>query len=122
MAGTKGFGNARAVANLFAQIGERQAARIIDLKNGDVRVDGAAAFILERDDVLGPKVQDLSTDSIAWGELEAMTGLSSVKNSIRSLFRLVQTNLELEEEEKPQQQISLNRLFLGISAILFSIF
>jgi SpoVK/Ycf46/Vps4 family AAA+-type ATPase len=101
---------------MFDQVRERQAARIIAETDRGSQVKGAAAFNLERDDILGPKITDLSSGSVAWTELERMTGLQSVKNSIQSLFSLVQTNLELEEEEKPQHQVSLNRLFLGISS------
>jgi hypothetical protein len=99
---------------VFDSVRERQAARIINQKNRGIRVDGTAAFILERDDILGPKIHDLSAGSATWAELERMVGLRSVKDSIQSLFQLVQTNMELEEEEKSQHHVSLNRLFLGM--------
>jgi hypothetical protein len=92
---------------------ERQANRIIRQKNSGIRITGLDAFCLVRDDVLGPKVTDLSNSSSAWQELDRMVGLRAVKKSALSLFSLVQTNLELEEEEKPLQQVALNRLFLG---------
>lgn len=69
---------------------------------------------------MGPRITDLRTSSSAWQELDTMTGLESVKKSVTSLFNLVQTNLELEEEEKPLQAVSLNRIFLGKTQLRYS--
>jgi hypothetical protein len=42
-----------------------------------------------------------------------MRGLASVKDSVHTLLELIRTNAELEDQEKPLKDISLNRLLLG---------
>jgi replication-associated recombination protein RarA len=111
MRGSVGFGNARAVSNLFETVQRRQSARIREMQN-DMR-PGVDLFCFERDDLLGPPVDDIEKTCKAWQELDQMTGLTSVKQTIKNLFELVKTNAVLEEQEKPQRAIALNRLFLG---------
>jgi hypothetical protein len=42
-----------------------------------------------------------------------MRGLASVKDSVNTLLELIRTNAELEDQEKPLKDITLNRLLLG---------
>ncbi|KAG5175822.1 P-loop containing nucleoside triphosphate hydrolase protein, partial [Tribonema minus] len=103
--GTRGFGNARAVRILFDKVMQRQTARLN-------RAPGADPFTLERSDLLGENVPDLSA-SDAWRQLQGLIGLASVKRSIANLAELVKTNAALELEGRPLRNVSLNRLFLG---------
>eukprot|EP00884_Botryococcus_braunii_P010986 jgi/Botrbrau1/1988/Bobra.0052s0030.1 len=109
MRGRAGFGNARAVRNFYEQVLKRQSARVIEQREagGDPE-----PLVLVRDDLLGPKCIDQST-SPALKELLSMEGLAEVKRSIQNLLGLIRTNAELEEQEKPLKNITLNRVFLG---------
>jgi hypothetical protein len=42
-----------------------------------------------------------------------MRGLASVKESVRTLLGLIRTNAELEDQEKPVREITLNRILTG---------
>jgi hypothetical protein len=56
--GSVGFGNARAVRNLYEQVIKRQSARVI----ADRQAGGDPEMLLfTRDDVLGPKHIDINT-------------------------------------------------------------
>jgi SpoVK/Ycf46/Vps4 family AAA+-type ATPase len=107
--GSVGFGNARAVKNLFQNTLSAQASRIIEEENDGVIPDH---FMIKRDDLLGPKCIDRKTCP-ALVELHNMKGLKNVKQTIEQLLNLVQTNTELEEVEKPIHNVTLNRIFLG---------
>ncbi len=71
--GTRGFGNARAVAISFAAAQTRQAARVTNLSLEGATY-GKTKFLLTRDDILGPKPGDLRETSAAWQELNEMIG------------------------------------------------
>ena len=107
--GTNGFGNARAVRNLWEQVLRRQAARIIAEEEAGRVPD---ELMIKREDLLGPRDVEVATRD-AIDELNSMRGLESVKQNVASLLQLIQTNAELEEQEKPLQQVALNRCFLG---------
>lgn len=110
MRGKDGFGNARAVQNVYDAILRRQTTRLLAEKKQGKNPD---LFELQREDILGPPPSQVEETSAAWRELKNMIGLEKVKQSIYNLFELVKTNCMLEEEEKPLRQIALNRLFLG---------
>ncbi|KIY94942.1 Stage V sporulation protein K [Monoraphidium neglectum] len=108
-AGGAGFGNARAVRNLYEQSIARQSARVL----AERREGGAPdPLLLRRDDLLGPKRLDAG-GSKALQELEAMRGLRRVKESVQTLLGLIETNADLEEQERPLKEVCLNRVFLG---------
>ena len=107
--GTVGFGNARAVRNLFQKTLNNQASRIIKEQE---QGKSPNEFLIERDDMLGPKHIDRKSCP-ALEDLENMRGLKNVKQTIQQLLQLVQTNVELEEKEKPVREVTLNRIFLG---------
>lgn len=113
--GRVGFGNARAIRGLYDRCKERQASRISDCERRGLAFD---IFELQRDDILGPKA---TTDSLrnckAYHDLQAMEGLSEVKDLVSSVMQLVIQNAEKEEQEKPLVQVALNRVFLGASNI-----
>jgi hypothetical protein len=85
-AGGAGFGNARAVRNLYEQSIARQSARVL----AERREGGAPdPLLLRRDDLLGPKRLDAG-GSKALQELEAMRGLRRVKESVQTLLGLIE--------------------------------
>jgi len=101
-----GFGNGRAVRNLFDKVVDRQAKRWAANPSVD-------KFALSKEDLLGPSAADAAKSSKSWEKLRGMIGLSTVKQSIAKLYELVKTNELLEMEMRPRQEIALNRLFLG---------
>ncbi|KAJ7475849.1 P-loop containing nucleoside triphosphate hydrolase protein [Mycena latifolia] len=108
--GSDGFGNARALHNLFAKIHERQAARLQkERKDGWITND----FLLTKEDLIGPDPALASTDSLAWKKLQSLIGLDSVKETVRSLIDRLITNYQRELQELEPISTSLNRVFLG---------
>ncbi|KAG8221423.1 P-loop containing nucleoside triphosphate hydrolase protein [Butyriboletus roseoflavus] len=107
--GVPGFGNARALQNMFANVCERQAERV-----EKVRRAGAFAndFFMTKEDLIGPDPSQIPNNA-TWTELQGLIGLDSVKQSVRNFFALVETNYHRELEEKEPLQMSLNRVFLG---------
>jgi len=101
-----GFGNGRAVRNLFDLVVNRQSKRWARNPNID-------KFALNKEDLLGPSPADAAKTSKAWAELRSMIGLSKIKASVAQLYELVKTNEILELEMRPRQNIALNRIFLG---------
>eukprot|EP00981_Chlorochromonas_danica_P011845 scaffold4308_cov162-Ochromonas_danica.AAC.4 len=109
--GTVGFGNARAVRNLFDLSHSRQVARIDRERSSNPRVN---IFEFVRDDLLGPKPsKEVLQRCPAWQQLLKMEGLQAVKHALDSLFDLVVVNAEREEREEPLLDVVLNRIFLG---------
>ena len=108
--GKDGFGNARALHNLFSKMADRQAVRIArDRKNG-LRPDD---MFLVKEDIIGPEPSQAMLNSPSWKRLNDMIGLGSVKTSIQTLFDVITENYERELREKEPVQMSLNRCFLG---------
>lgn len=109
--GTTGFGNARAVRNLFDASHSRQVNRITKLRTIGISPD---IFLFERDDLLGPKATEQALiSSSAWQDLLKMEGLASVKKSLKQLLDLVVNNAGREEREQKLLNTALNRVFLG---------
>ncbi|KAJ6619746.1 P-loop containing nucleoside triphosphate hydrolase protein [Mycena sp. CBHHK59/15] len=109
--GRDGFGNARALHNLFAKIHERQAARVQkERKEGWRQSDD---FLLTKEDLIGPDPSLASVDSEAWKKLQSLIGLDLVKETVRSLMDRLVSNYKRELEEKKPVETSLNRVFLG---------
>ena len=108
--GTNGFGNARALQNMFSGIRERQASRLENERRQGSRPND---FLITAEDIIGPPPDKAMNKSKAWKKLQEMIGLGSVKTTIQEFFILVETNYLRELEEKPIVQFSLNRCFLG---------
>jgi Cdc6-like AAA superfamily ATPase len=108
--GREGFGNARDLRNLLAQICERQAHRLHKERQGTRNPDD---FLLMKQDLIGPDPSEAISDSAAWRRLQSLIGLKAVKESIRNLFDLIKTNYLRELQEMEPLQMSLNRVFLG---------
>ncbi|KAI0310251.1 P-loop containing nucleoside triphosphate hydrolase protein [Amylostereum chailletii] len=108
--GKEGFGNARALQNMFSRIADRQAVRIAEARKKGRRPDD---MLFVKEDIIGPEPSKAAFDSPAWKKLQGMIGLSSVKNSIKTLFDVITENYQRELHEKEPIQMSLNRVFLG---------
>ncbi|RAH47333.1 P-loop containing nucleoside triphosphate hydrolase protein [Aspergillus brunneoviolaceus CBS 621.78] len=108
--GREGFGNARAVHNVFARITERQAKRLQRQRRLKRPADD---LLLTKEDLLGPDPRTVLKKNATWGKLRALTGLQSVKQSVEALFDTVQFNYARELAEKPLVEFSLNKVFVG---------
>ncbi|RAH86735.1 hypothetical protein BO86DRAFT_444640 [Aspergillus japonicus CBS 114.51] len=108
--GRGGFGNARAVNNVFARITDRQAKR---LQRQRRLKRPANDLLLTKEDLLGPDPQTVLRKNATWDKLQALTGLQSVKQSVEALFDTVQFNYERELAEKPLVEFSLNKVSNG---------
>jgi Cdc6-like AAA superfamily ATPase len=108
--GRDGFGNARALENLFAQIRERQSDRLTKERRDGLSPDDHAII---KEDLIGPDPSKAILNCDAWEKLQSLTGLKSVKNSVSFMINLIKTNYERELEELELIQVSLNRVFLG---------
>ncbi|KAJ7116098.1 P-loop containing nucleoside triphosphate hydrolase protein [Mycena filopes] len=108
--GHPGFGNARALHNMFAQIKSRQAARIARQRREG---SGPDDFLFTSEDLIGPDPSKASQHSKAWTKLQMLTGLTSVKTSVQSILSMIETNYQRELQEKEPLQMSFNHVFLG---------
>ncbi|KAF8553248.1 P-loop containing nucleoside triphosphate hydrolase protein [Imleria badia] len=108
--GRPGFGNARALQNMFAKIRERQAERVEKERRSGKQVDD---FLLTKEDLIGPDPSQVLPNSAPWAKLQTLIGLDSVKDSVRNFFALLETNYQRELAEKEPMLFSLNRVFLG---------
>ncbi|TVY43950.1 NFX1-type zinc finger-containing protein [Lachnellula occidentalis] len=108
--GRDGFGNARALENLFAQIRERQSERLTRERRDGHNPDDR---LITKEDLIGPDPSQAILKCDAWGELQKLTGLKAVKSSVSFFIDLVKMNYNRELQEKPLIAISLNRVFLG---------
>ncbi|CAG8959271.1 hypothetical protein HYFRA_00012629 [Hymenoscyphus fraxineus] len=108
--GKDGFGNARALENLFGRIRERQADRL-----SKERAQGLLPndFHISKEDLIGPDPSEAILQCTAWDKLQKLTGLKSVKESVSFLIDLIMTNYKRELKEQEPVQVSLNRVFLG---------
>ena len=117
---TVGFGNARAVKNLFDLSHSRQVERITKLRGQGFRPD---IKVFERNDFLGPKATKKALEQCpAWKEMNQLEGLDEVKKSIELLLDLLVRNADREEQEKPVLDVALNRIFLGNPGMSFSLY
>ena len=108
--GREGFGNARALMNLIAKIGEHQAARIQEDRRTTKKPDD---FLFTKEDLIGPDPSEAILRSPAWAELQSLIGLKAVKASVQSLIHRISINYKRELEEKEIINVSLNRVFIG---------
>ena len=108
--GAEGYGNARALENVWAQVTERQAVR---LRKERVAGKFPDDFLFTQDDLIGPEPQVTIKDSKTWKELEGLIGLDSVKCAVKGLVDSVQRNYQRELKELPPLEFTLHRVFLG---------
>ncbi|KAF4126208.1 Superfamily I DNA and/or RNA helicase [Geosmithia morbida] len=108
--GKEGFGNARAAENMLSTVYRRQSERLRRERRQKKKPDD---LLLTKSDIIGPEPANALAHSEAWKELGRLTGLGSVKSSVKSLVDSIQANYQRELQEKPIIQYSLNRVFLG---------
>lgn len=108
--GREGFGNARALQNMFLKISEHQAARIAKERKMGTRPDH---LLLVKEDLIGPDPSEAMGQTDAWKKLQELTGLKAVKESVRNQIDLLGRNYQRELLEKAPIQTSFNRVFLG---------
>ncbi|KAI9676184.1 MAG: hypothetical protein M1817_000929 [Caeruleum heppii] len=108
--GQEGFGNARALQNVFSRISERQAERLARDRRQGLNPDD---FYMSNEDLIGPDPSEALTTSEAWTELQGLIGIEAVKESIRTMLDRISENYRRELREKPPIEVSLNTVFLG---------
>jgi hypothetical protein len=108
--GRDGFGNARALENMFSRIRERQSDRLTKERRLGLLPDD---YVMTKEDLIGPDPSKAILTSDAYAKLQKLIGLKDVKNSIDYMVRLIKTNYERELKEQQPIDVSLNRVFLG---------
>lgn len=109
--GKEGFGNARTVENMLDIISTRQANRIRrERKAKKLDIDD---LFFTKEDLIGPEPAEVLQKCQAWQKLQQLIGLSSVKESVKSLVDSMQANYRRELAEQPLIEYSLNKVFLG---------
>ncbi|KAF8249012.1 P-loop containing nucleoside triphosphate hydrolase protein [Wilcoxina mikolae CBS 423.85] len=108
--GSAGFGNAREVEKAFTRIRERQGDRLNRERRDGLSPDD---FFFTKEDLIGPDPSQAILKSTAWKKLQELIGLDAVKQSVRSMIDMIETNYKRELQEKPPMEVSLNRVFLG---------
>uniref|UniRef100_A0AAV1UG65 AAA+ ATPase domain-containing protein n=1 Tax=Peronospora matthiolae TaxID=2874970 RepID=A0AAV1UG65_9STRA len=101
--GHKGFGNARAVRKLFEQAMKEAMAR--EDFDGDLKFDTV--------DLLGDRPSTNTKLQDVLNEVNERTGWHKVKEELRKLVQISDTNYERELKGLETIPVSLNRLFLG---------
>ncbi|KDQ11900.1 hypothetical protein BOTBODRAFT_189574 [Botryobasidium botryosum FD-172 SS1] len=108
--GREGFGNARALQNMFSKICDRQAERVAKERREGL---SPGDFLFTNEDIIGPDPSKAITKSAAWEKLQTLTGLGAVKQSVSNQIDLITVNYKRELQEIEPIQMSLNRVFLG---------
>jgi Cdc6-like AAA superfamily ATPase len=108
--GRNGFGNARALENVFSRIQERQSDRLDRERRQGLCPDD---FLMTKEDLIGPDPSKAILACDAYAKLQQLIGLKDVKNSIDYMVSLIKTNYERELKEQQPIDVSLNRVFLG---------
>lgn len=112
--GKEGFGNARAVENTLARIYRAQAKRLrTERRKKEKEGSQPDDLVLTKEDLIGPRTSSALFSSNAWKELQGLTGLEAVKESVKVLVDTLETNYERELAEQPIIEYNLDRLFLG---------
>jgi Cdc6-like AAA superfamily ATPase len=106
VAGTKGFGNARAVRQKLDQACAAAMSRI------DV-FDPKVHMVLMPVDIVGENPAHNEKLAAVLQEVEAKTGWNAVKKAVGELVKVCNANYERELDGEPQLPVFLNRLFLG---------
>lgn len=104
--GKSGFGNARQVENLLANVRSRQAARL-------QKFPGSNPFAIILEDLIGPNPAIALPESEALPKLERMIGLKAVKQAVKSMISIMEINYHRELNQEPLLDLPLNRIFYG---------
>lgn len=110
--GSKSFGNSRTVENLLGKIAERQAIR---LRKEAKKVNNPNHFFFTKQDLIGCDPSKAKFQSRAWGRLQKLIGLESVKASVENMIGMIELNYHRELAEREPLRFSLNQVFVGSS-------
>lgn len=108
--GQRGFGNARTVENVLAQVSRRQVIRLTKERRAKKVPDD---FLFTKGDLIGPEPSGALKHSTAWKNLQQLIGLQMVKDAVQGLVDTLQQNYARELAEEPITEYSLNKVFLG---------
>ncbi|KAH8691554.1 P-loop containing nucleoside triphosphate hydrolase protein [Talaromyces proteolyticus] len=108
--GTEGYGNARDLENVWAQVTERQASR---LKKERIAGGLPDDLIFTKEDIIGHEPSGVIKDSAAWKKLQSLVGLEKVKKSVKALVDAMQRNYHRELKDLDPLEFTLHRVFLG---------
>lgn len=108
--GTEGYGNARDLENVWAQVTERQASRV---KRERIAGNLPDDLVFTKEDIIGPEPSGAIKDSAAWKKLQSMVGLEKVKKSVKALVDAIQRNYHRELKGLDPLEFTLHRVFLG---------
>ena len=108
--GTEGYGNARALENVWARVTECQASR---LRKERVAGSSPDDLFFTKEDLIGHEPTGALKESGAWNELQSLIGLERVKNSVKALVDAIQRNYQRELRELEPLNFTLHRVFLG---------
>lgn len=115
--GKEGFGNAREVENVVSKIASRQAKRVRNARKVKRRTPGQGDpddMLFTDTDLLGAEpTHDALAGNKSWLKLQKLTGLQSVKESVKALLYSLQLNFQRELAEEPLVEYSLNKVFVG---------
>ncbi|KAI0030556.1 P-loop containing nucleoside triphosphate hydrolase protein [Vararia minispora EC-137] len=109
--GRLGFGNARAMQNMYSRIAARQAARIE--KERMSGVFSSDELLLTKEDMIGPDPSTAIIQSEAWYKLQQIIGLNAVKKSVQTMVGIICENYHRELSEQEPIGLPLNHVFLG---------
>ena len=108
--GCRSFGNARALQNMMAKITERQAERISRERRAGRSPDD---FFFTKEDIIGPDPSRAIHNSQAWVELQNLTGLKAIKETVHNIIDMISANYSRELAGQKPMQVNLNRCLLG---------
>lgn len=108
--GKEGFGNARAVENVFEVVHKRQGDRLRRERASGLQPND---FLFTKADLIGREPSEVLARCDAWEKLQGLLGLEAVKQAIQSLVDSIRENYQRELDEKPRVEYSLNKVFLG---------
>jgi AAA lid domain len=94
--GKDGFGNARALENMFSRIRERQSDRLARERRQGLGPDD---YYMTKEDLIGPDPSKAIVICDAYTKLQQLVGLKTVKSSIDFMIDLIKTNYERELKE-----------------------
>ncbi len=107
----RGFGNARSVENLLSKICQRQAQRLLQIKDREPSEEELLFF--SREDLIGPSPANIKSSSEAWAKLQTLIGLQQIKTSVDAMLCMIEENYHRELRGLKPFTVSLNRVFVG---------
>jgi hypothetical protein len=113
--GSRGFGNAGAVRQMFDAALGCASSRAMQAGSSNASSASNATTAIVVEDVIGPRPTPDKIPALkaALTELDGMVGLAAVKASVRTLVDLLCRNYDLELAGDEPDELMLHRLFVG---------